>query len=250
MILFNLFIYSIIVPALFPVAIILWYVYKKDILDKEPKSLLFKVFILGMVACLPVCIVEIIMEKILSSVYTAGTNEFIWAENLYGVALIEELGKMIVFMTVIWNNRNFDYYYDGIVYAVTISLGFAGLENIFYVLNYGHSVVILRALLSVPGHAIFALFMGFFLARAKACQLKGNNFGKVFLILFAIGLPTLLHGIYDYLCTVGSEMPFAFWIYIIILDFVAWHTLKHCFKTDAPFVPHSNSDDFDDIYKI
>jgi RsiW-degrading membrane proteinase PrsW (M82 family) len=97
-------------------------------------------------------------------------------------------------MIFIWNDKNFDEYFDGIVYASFISLGFATVENIMYVLPGGLSVGIMRALLSVPGHFFFGIIMGYFLSLAKFNKSKRGRY--IFLgLLFAI----LGHGMFDWL---------------------------------------------------
>lgn len=76
-----------------------------------------------------------------------------------------------------WRNPNFNYRFDGIVYAVFVSLGFAAFENIQYVLHYGLSVALPRAIFAVPGHMSFAVFMGLFYGRAKLYEAWGDGAG-------------------------------------------------------------------------
>ena len=71
-----------------------------------------------------------------------------------------------------------------IKYCIFVSLGFAALENILYVVNFGTGVSIGRAIFAIPGHTTFGVFMGYYLSRAKHCKLKGNWFGKFFFMLF------------------------------------------------------------------
>ena len=79
----------------------------------------------------------------------------------------EEFCKFVIFMLFIWRDKNFDEYFDGIVYATFIGLGFACVENIEYVFSYGFQTGVVRALLSVPGHFLFGVLMGYFLSMAK-----------------------------------------------------------------------------------
>ena len=80
------------------------------------------------------------------------------------------------------------------MYAACISLGFAALENLMYILpqeNY-ISVGIFRGLLAVPGHFLYAVIMGYYYSMARFYPYrKGRN------IFLAIALPVLAHGIYD-----------------------------------------------------
>ena len=82
-------------------------------------------------------------------------------------ALTEEGMKFLAFYFFFWKNRNFNERFDGIVYAVYISLGFAGIENILYVFTGGYSVGVIRALTAVPAHALFGIVMGYYFGMAK-----------------------------------------------------------------------------------
>ena len=80
------------------------------------------------------------------------------------VAIAEESSKYFFLKKRTWNNPEFNCQYDGVVYAVFVSLGFALWENINYVLSYGFSTAIVRAITAIPGHACFGVFMGVFLS--------------------------------------------------------------------------------------
>ena len=157
-------------------------------------------------------------------------------ENIVGVALIEELSKYIVFMKIIWKNDNFDYKYDGIVYAVAASLGFAALENVLYLISFGTDISLGRALFAIPGHATFGIFMGYFLSRAKKKFCENKDFGTKRLRLKALFVPTIIHGIYDFLLDdlLQEEYFYLFFIFVIILDIVAICTIVRESKTDCP----------------
>ena len=75
------------------------------------------------------------------------------------VGLVEEGSKWIILKSFTWKNKEFNYIYDAIVYAVFVSLGFAALENIIYVLNGGITTAITRTIFSIPGHTFFGVFM-------------------------------------------------------------------------------------------
>ena len=176
--------------AIFPVAIFLFFIYKKDT-KKEPPKLLAKSFMWGCIAALPVIIVELILDyfNIFNSAFLQSFyNAFIVA------AFVEEGFKFLCLYLIIWKHKEFDQYYDGIVYAVFVSLGFAVVENIVYVIQFGIVTSILRAILPVPGHGLFGVIMGYFFALAK---FSTNNKRKKLLWLSFL-LPFFIHGLYDF----------------------------------------------------
>lgn len=228
---------AVIIPALFPVFILLKYVYKKDSQEREPLTMVLKVVAFGAIFSLIDVPIESLIEGIISQSYTPGTKEFLLRENFLGVALVEELTKWVVLMLFVWKSPDFDWKYDGIVYAVASSLGFAGMENIMYVLSYGSSVIITRAIFSIPGHAAFGVFMGFYFAKARDAYLRNESFSKTWNMLLSILIPTLIHGFYDYKLS-SPEMEgkdiLIFLVFVLIIDITSWLLIKHAFKTDAP----------------
>lgn len=227
--------YFILIPALLPVFLILRYVYMLDKKEREPLGFVLKVVIWGAVFSIPCAGVERFMYALISSFYDTATIEFAWMENTIGVALVEEFSKWFVFMALVWKNKNFDYRYDGIVYAVSASLGFAALENILYIVSYGTGVSIGRAIFAIPGHATFGVFMGFWLSRAKTFWLDGKLFRMRICKLFSLAIPMLIHGFYDFLLSeqvASADLQQLFFIYVILLDFFAWRVIKHEFRTD------------------
>ena len=93
--------------------------------------------------------------------------------------------------------KDFNEPLDGIVYGVTASLGFATLENIYYVyLLADHfqtssmALAVLRSFSAVPAHAVFGIFMGYFFMKYSFIK-KGDN------LFFAFIIPFVLHGCYN-----------------------------------------------------
>lgn len=231
----RLIFYFILIPALLPVFIILRYVYKKDRIEREPLGLVLKVFILGAFFALPCIPVERVLGTIITTNFSYDERLCSLTENIFGVALVEEFFKWLVLMIFIWKNNNFDYRYDGIVYAVTSSLGFAAIENVMYIISYGTGVSIGRAIFAIPGHATFGVFMGYFLSRAKHFKNKEWGVLKIIYLVLSIGVSVVIHGIYDFMLSdysVKSGLNSYFVIYVIILDVFAWLTIRHEFKTD------------------
>lgn len=183
---------GLIILALAPGISIAWYVYNKDRWNKEPSRLIFWSFILGVIISFPVAIFELIMESIFPFNFN---NDFVslFLYSLLGVAIIEEGTKYYVIYKFIYPKEDFDEPFDGIVYSVMVGMGFATIENFFYVISGGYFVGITRAFLAVPAHFVFSLFMGYSFGLAKF----GANPEKH--LLQALYYPVFWHALYDFL---------------------------------------------------
>ena len=161
--------------AVLPVIILLNYINKRDS-HQEPKGLLRKVFFFGILSAIPIVIVELILKDVFPNDNVFGLVA-LFISVFIGIALVEEFFKWLVVKIFVYNKDEFDESYDGIVYAVYSSLGFACIENILYVLSSGIKTGILRALTAVPGHAYDAIIMGYFLGKAGMYK-KQNDKSK------------------------------------------------------------------------
>ena len=186
----------IITVAVLPAVGLLYYIYWKDKYKKEPMGLLWKGFGYGALSA----IVAVLFNTLLYITGLAvGEAYTFWGHlrvALFEAAIPEELIKFLFLWLLLRRNRYYDEYFDGIVYAASIGLGFAAVENISYLFqNYETwvSVGILRALVSVPGHFMFGITMGFFYAKATfgdPTQRKKN-------LALALCLPILFHAAFD-----------------------------------------------------
>lgn len=179
--------------AIAPGIAICLYIFYKDIYNREPKLNLFVSFILGCLAIFPAIWFEQTFEYVNDNTKTG------LAVLCYGViGFSEEFSKFLGIRLYAYNKKSFDEPLDGIVYSVMVSMGFATLENILYVMKYaemgmGLEVGIKRMFLSVPAHATFGVLMGYFVGKAKFSPGKS-------LLLLIIGLlaAILFHGSFDY----------------------------------------------------
>ena len=189
----------IFILAILPVIVLASYIYKKDKYEKEPLSMLILAFFLGMLA-IPM---DLVVVGIINAMIPGGT---VFYQAFFEAGIPEEFCKWALFMLVIWRNKNFDEFFDGIVYACFIGLGFACIENMMYVFDsesYStalHTGVV-RALLSVPGHFLFAVIMGYFLGMAK---FRPQQRGKYLILSYVC--PVIAHGIFDYLLMLSSAL--------------------------------------------
>ena len=191
--------------ALIPVILILVFIYVKDKKEKEPMGLLVGLFFAGMGTVISALILETIGELILAAILPAETGLFYFLFAMLIVAPSEEMGKWTVLRLITWKNRNFNYSYDAIVYSVFVSLGFAALENVAYVFSNGWGVALMRMFTAVPGHASFAVMMGFFYSKAKYAQLSNDQENYKKYNALSMLIPIIGHGIYDAVILSGSS---------------------------------------------
>lgn len=185
--------------AILPVIILMIFIYRQDKYQKEPIKSLAKAFIGGMLS-IPIDI--LIVTGIDAALNGTAISNTVFFSAFLEAGIPEELSKFLIFMIFIWNDKNFDEYFDGIVYATFIGLGFACVENIEYVFSYGFQTGVVRALLSVPGHFLFGVVMGYFLSMAKFHPEKCGTY-----MISGLLLAMLAHGLFDWLLMVASVLP-------------------------------------------
>lgn len=221
MIIIGGYLYLLLILAILPAVLLLFLVYKNDKNGKEPRSLLIRLLVLGAVTTMAALIVESIgsfffdlfydleggIKYIINGDYSTNVGFF---GNMFDyfviVALTEEGFKFLALYQCTWNHKAFDYKYDGIVYAVFVSLGFALIENIEYVFIYGgFSTAVIRALTAIPGHCSFAIIMGTFYGSAKYFESIGDMRMKNKCLRFSLFLPVIVHGFYDFCVTISTK---------------------------------------------
>ncbi len=215
--------------ALIPVIALLIFIYVRDKKEKEPIGFLILLFFAGMSTVVPAIIAESIGELILGVIFPEESVLKAYIIAILLVGPVEELGKYIILWAITWKNKHFDYSYDAIVYSVFVSLGFAAVENVGYVFGNGLSVAIMRMFTAVPGHACFAVFMGFFYSKAKYASVSNNQGNKAKYTALSILVPILVHGVYDAIVLGANsteEVIFAglsvlLWIGFVIMMFIA-----------------------------
>ena len=161
--------------ALLPALFLMRYIYRKDTIEKEPKGMFVGLVFLGVAAALVAVVLETLGTNLLSRYLQEGKPAHTIVMAFLVIAVAEEGAKFLFMLWRTWRDPNFNYRFDGIVYAVFISLGFAAFENICFVMGYGLTTSIARALLAIPAHMGFAVFMGYFYGRAKMRSERGTS---------------------------------------------------------------------------
>jgi len=188
-----------------PALAAMWYVDRLDAKRPEPRGTLRKVALAGAISVIPCIAAELALTRIGPRVVAAVLGAIDLPHQAdYGGALyngfvvaaaVEELAKLLCVYWFVWHKPEFDERMDGIVYATRAGLGFAMVENVLYLLGtegHGEFLVVYaaRALLAVPGHAIWAGFVGYYAARRRFDRAGPGLIGGYLIAVF-------LHGAYD-----------------------------------------------------
>lgn len=204
----------ILLTALLPVAILVYYIYHKDKKSPEPTGQIVKAFFLGILS-IPLSLCMSILLGLIG-VYPAEATSILGGVSVafFGAAIPEEIAKFFMLWLLLRNNRYFDEKMDGIVYAVCVSLGFAALENIMYLFSNAEaylSVGIVRAIFAVPGHFCFGILMGYYYSLAKFYP-KAPKKNKTLIIV----APIIVHGLYDSILFIINVTPAISGILLIV----------------------------------
>ena len=229
----------LLLAALVPAAFLMVQVYRLDRIEKEPAGLLLKLALFGALSGLAAGAIEGALTRVLDVTLGGGMLRLV-LENFLAVALVEEACKRWVVLKFAWNHPAFDYRFDAVVYCVFSALGFAALENILYVAEYGFAVAVSRALLSVPGHCFFAVYMGIYLGQAKMAEramqwyyieLPDETPGQY--LRASLLVPTLLHGFWDFSLSVGGWlMTVLFYLFVLAFFIDAYRKLRFAAGSD------------------
>ena len=221
--------------AVLPAVFLMGYVYKQDKIEREPPSLMIKLVVGGILAALASIVLELLLQSLVNALVDEKNPVYLYLMAFLVVAAVEEGTKFCFLYKSTWRNPNFNYRFDAVVYAVFVSLGFAAFENVGYVFRNGLSIALPRAILSVPGHMGFAVFMGIFYGRAKRFHDSGDDFSCRVNRVMCYFVPVLLHGIYDTCCMLGTNIAtLIFVVFMIAMYLIVFRLIRHESRTDGP----------------
>ncbi len=220
--------------ALLPPAALMYVIYQQDKIEKEPAKLLAKIFAFGCLSTIPAIVLEMVGGAILGMFLPTYSVLYIVLENFIVVAMSEEFVKMMGAKLAAWKSPEFNYKFDSIVYCVFSALGFAALENLLYVLPGGFHVGVARSFLSIPGHCIFGIIVGYYFGLAKEAEVRGDKAGAKKLLWKSIIMASLAHGFYDCALSLGSTlMMLLFFVFVVVMDVWAIRFVKKQSKEDT-----------------
>lgn len=185
--------------AVAPGLAICLYIFYRDQYNREPSFTLVMSFVWGLLATVPAITIELVAKDLTEETVTG-----VIISSFFFVALVEEFCKFLPLRYYSLSRKSFDEPLDGIVHAVMIGMGFATIENIAYVVpaENGLQTGVLRMFTSVPGHATFAVIIGYYAGKAKF-----DHVNRKALLLKGILLATFFHGIYDSCLFLTKVLP-------------------------------------------
>ena len=226
-----------ILAAVLPAAVLLFFIYKQDRIEKEPPALILKLLLMGVLSALMASAVESLGMGILDRAVSESNLYYIVLLAFLVVAVTEEGCKFLLMKKRSWNDPNFNFKFDGIVYAAAVSLGFAALENIIYVFGYGLSVAPTRAIFAIPGHLSFSVFMGYFYGRARLCANCGDRGGASRNLWAGYLSAVFFHGFYDTCAMTQTDLAsIMFLVFVVIMFIWVFILIRKGSRTDHPIV--------------
>lgn len=191
----------VIFAAILPAFLLVLYIWLKDKYQREPLNLILRGVAYGVLSAGLAIALELLIDALgLIPTQPQGYLQALW-KAFVGAAIPEELVKLLMLWLLLRKNPYFDERFDGIVYACCVGMGFAGSENIIYLIGNienWETVAIQRAIFSVPGHFMFAVAMGYFYSMLYFGDMSWRKRSRVFWV------PVTLHGIYDGLLFMAS----------------------------------------------
>ncbi len=238
----------LVTAALLPAVLLCIYVFKKDRAEKEPWWLLLMLVFSGIIICFPVAAVSEWLRRAETEFFLPFTTELDggiyldgWLFDLYtvvdkfiAVAMVEEGFKWLVLLAFTKKNKHFNSLFDGIIYSVFISLGFAGFENLLYTFKFGMETALVRTVTAVPIHLFCGVSMGYYLTwyyiknEAKKHERRLAELGAVFennkhisarrFFVMSVVMPSMAHGFYNYSYSINKAWSTA--VFCIFLAFL------------------------------
>lgn len=224
-----------IAAAVLPAALLLRYIYRQDRVEQEPIAVLWRLVLGGVLAAVLATLLEELGSGVFQRIVDPRNPHYVALFAFLVVALAEEGAKFFILRRRTWRSPDFNYRFDAIVYAVCVSLGFAAYENIGYLLNFGLSVAPIRAILAIPGHMSFAVFMGYFYGRSKLWDNRGDGQRALANQLVGVAAAVFFHGFYDTCAMIGTPgAAGVFIVFVAVMYLAVYGLIRREARTDAP----------------
>lgn len=207
-----------VIPALF----LVWYFCRLAKNKTDSKTLIIKVFFIGVLSIVPVCTLEIIISR-LNLYYNWSRFYYYFFEAFIVAGLCEEYIKLAIIKIFVYNNPRFQKIIDGIIFTIVASLGFACIENIMYVIQNSFETAVVRGITAVPLHAVASGTMGYYIGLAKFSMDKKEE-GR--LINIGLWQAIFIHGLYNFLILISPLFGSLYAAFVIPLLIYIYFKLK------------------------
>lgn len=216
--------FLIISAAIAPGIALLSYFYMRNEMSTEPRRTLVHAFIYGAIITFPILFLQFVLEE-------EGAFSSLFVSDVAFTSIIEEFFKWLIIFVLILRHVEFDDPYDGILYGAAVSLGFATVENVIYILSFGLETAFIRALLPVSSHALFGVVMGYYFGKGKFSQ---ESYQKEYIAL-ALFAPAGLHVMYN-----SIVMLEEYFLYVMLpfMLFLWWFALRKVKLAHEHLVEH------------
>ena len=219
---------SLLAIAFAPGLLWVWFFYKKDKFEPEPKKMIIVTFILGIVATIPAGILNTLLLP--SSIEQANILYLFFAA-FFVIGPVEEISKYLAMRIYALKSKEFDEPVDAMIYSVTAALGFATFENFLYISQYGPSLILMRAITGCLGHAGFSGIVGYYVGKAKFTSPKNNN-----LVFKGLAIAAFSHGLFNFVLFTQTILAFLFIPLLIVLVYFLTKRLSEM-SSASPFKP-------------
>lgn len=220
----NTMLILIIITALLPVAILGWWIYRKDSAKPEPLGQLFTAFFYGIGSAFVSMVLAVPLTLMLgfNSIEQMNTLGDALSVSLFSAAIPEEVAKLTMLWLFLRKNPYYDEYLDGIVYAACVGLGFAGAENILYLLQSEDWLItgVVRGVTAVPAHFAIACAMGYFYSKRHYGDRSNLTAACI------LGVPIIIHWIYDALAFSEGIFPALSVVINVLFVLLIWWVYK------------------------
>ena len=204
--------FFIITAAIAPALALLSFFYLRNEMFTEPRRTLVQAFVYGAVITFPVLFFQYVL-------HAEGVLKHSFFSDVLFTSAVEEFFKWLILFVAILRHVEFDDPYDGILYGVAVSLGFATVENIIFLLSFGINEAFIRAMLPVSSHALFGVVMGYYFGKGK---FSTNNREKEYLFLAYLAA-FILHFSYNTILTIKDNFLY---IMVPFMLFLWWFALR------------------------
>lgn len=176
-----------------PALLWLWFWLREDRLHPEPKKLIALTFVAGMASVFFAYFIEKGIEGWVSG---AMLTIVLWA-------LTEEFLKFSAAYITAFRRKDYDEPVDALIYLITAALGFAAMENMFFIISdfidgnflSGFITGNLRFIGASLLHVLSSATIGVFMALSFY---KRSRFGKLVALVFGLALAGTIHAAFNF----------------------------------------------------